>query len=361
MGGGVRRHIIDIVNHINLSKYTMYIIYGAERCDSVFRKEISSLEKKGIHIVGLSSFTREISPLKDLKSLIFLIWLIIKVKPDIIHCHSSKAGALGRLAGFLTGKKSLVYTPHGYAIQAPYLNKIKAFFYWIVEKILAKITAITINVSYGEKKFAVTKGILKENQSIVILNGIENNNTYNRNNDHHVLVIGTIARFDAQKDPYTFYEIAKRFVLSYPNVIFKYYGDGELKQDIEIKIKNDNLEDKIILPGFVENPISALCELDIFISTSLHEGMPYSLIEACSVGLPIIATDVTGNNEIVQDNYNGYLFPSGNIDIAVEKIKNLIINPETMNLFGKRSKQIYIEKFKIDTMIEKLEAIYDRY
>lgn len=361
MAGGVRRHILDIVHHLNLEKYKIFIIYGTERCDSVFKNEIHSLEQKGIQIIGLSTFTREISPLKDLKSLLFLIGVIKRINPDILHCHSSKAGALVRIAGFLTGKKGIVYTPHGYAIQAPYLNKFKALLYQLIERLLAKIPGLTINVSYGEKKIALEKGILKDNQSIVIYNGIENNHECCKKKTDGLFVIGTVARFDASKDPLVFLEIAKKIVKDNSNVIFKYYGDGELKSHIECQIKKNNLEDKIILPGFVDNPIRVLCDFDIFLSTSLHEGMPYSLIEALSVGLPIVATNVTGNNEIVKDNYNGYLFPAGNVDMAVEKIKELMINQEKRIQFGYKSRELYLEKFRVETMINELENVYNSF
>jgi len=117
---------------------------------------------------------------------------------------------------------------------------------------------------------------------------------------------------DTNKDPFTFYNIAKNLVKKYKNVIFIYIGDGPCKVKIQNQIEKDNV-DRILLLGFKKNVDNWLRIMDIFLMTSLHEALPYSIIEALAHSLPIVATNVTGINELVIDNYNGFLFNNSNV------------------------------------------------
>ncbi|OAO76721.1 glycosyltransferase family 4 protein [Anoxybacillus flavithermus] len=361
MGGGVRRHLLDIIENIDLGSYDIHLIYGKNRADKIFLNSLPSLKQKGIYLYELKELDREISLKKDSKALIKIIKIINSINPDIVHCHSSKAGALGRAAAYLCGVKNIIYTPHAYMAQSPNLSHKKMKFYVGLEKLFSKITKVTINVSEGERQFALQNGIVTTNNSTVIYNGISIKDKYKKIRKNNRIIIGTVARLSEQKDPITFYNIAKNIVSKYDSVDFRYVGDGPFYEILKNKIEKDNLQKRIQLVGFKNNISDELAEFDIFITTSLYEGMPYALIEALSEGLPIVGTNVTGNNEIIFENINGYLFNIKDVNGAVQILEFLINNPEKIKSLGEQSYKIYIEKFTIEKMIEKLEKTYEQF
>lgn len=361
MGGGVRRHLLDIIENIDLGSYDIHLIYGKNRADKIFLNSLPSLKQKGIYLYELKELDREISLKKDSKALIKIIKIINSINPDIVHCHSSKAGALGRAAAYLCGVKNIIYTPHAYMAQSPNLSHKKMKFYVGLEKLLSKITKVTINVSEGERQFALQNGIVTTNNSTVIYNGISRKDKSKKIRKNNRIIIGTVARLSEQKDPITFYNIAKNIVSKYDSVDFRYVGDGPFYEILKNKIEKDNLQKRIQLVGFKNNISDELAEFDIFITTSLYEGMPYALIEALSEGLPIVGTNVTGNNEIIFENINGYLFNIKDVNGAVQILEFLINNPEKIKSLGEQSYKIYIEKFTIEKMIEKLEKTYEQF
>lgn len=361
MGGGVRRHLLDIIKNIDLGSYDIHLIYGKKRADKVFFDNIPNLKRKGIHLYELKELDREISIKKDSKALIKIMKIINRINPDIVHCHSSKAGALGRVAAYLCGIKNIIYTPHAYIAQSPNLSQTKVKFYVGLEKIFGKITKVTINVSEGERQFALQSGIVTTSNSMVIYNGISKKDRSKKIQKKNRIIIGTVARLSEQKDPITFYNIAKNIVSKYDPVDFRYVGDGPFYEILKNKIEKDNLHKRIQLVGFKNNISGELAEFDIFITTSLYEGMPYALIEALSQGLPIVGTNVTGNNEIIFHDINGYLFNIKDVNGAVQILEFLINNPQKIKSLGEQSYKIYIEKFTIDKMIEKLEKTYEQF
>ncbi|BBW97698.1 glycosyltransferase family 4 protein [Geobacillus sp. FSL W8-0032] len=361
MGGGVRRHLLDIIENIDLGLYDIHLIYGRNRADQVFLSSLPNLKQKGIYLYEIKELDREISLKKDTKALIEMIKIINSINPDIVHCHSSKAGALGRAAAYLCGIKNIVYTPHAYMAQSLNLSQKKMKFYVGLEKLFSKITKLTINVSEGERQFALQNGIVTINNSTVIYNGIPRKEKPQKIRGNNRIIIGTVARLSEQKDPITFYNIAKNIICKYESVDFRYVGDGPFYEILKNKIESDNLQRRIQLVGFKNNISDQLQEFDIFITTSLYEGMPYALIEALAEGLPIVGTNVTGNNEIIFDGINGYLFNIKDVNGAVQVLEHLINNPEKIKSLGEQSYKIYIEKFTIEKMIKKLELTYQEF
>ncbi|UTE77500.1 glycosyltransferase family 4 protein [Rossellomorea sp. KS-H15a] len=361
LSGGVRKHLVDLMENIDKDKYEVYLLYSEKRADKVFWNKIEHLNSLKIKMYNIENFDRDISLKSDIKGFIRIFNTIKRIDPDVVHCHSSKAGALGRVAAKILGVKKIIYTPHAYMFQNPNTNKVKKTAFMLLEKYLSKITNLTLNVSEGERKVALQKGVIKESDSKVIFNGVnplqKNNNSQNK---HDTLWVGTIGRMDDQKDPFTFLEIAKTLIPKYPNLKFAYVGDGIHYDEMKRQISKDMLGERLLLFGFQDNPTQYLNTFDIFISTSLYEGFPYSLLEALSASLPIVATNVTGNNEIVVDGKNGYLFEPKNISEAVAKIEKIINSQvNSINELGKESLSMYEKSFTIKKMINQIESVYE--
>lgn len=245
---------------------------------------------------------------------------------------------------------------------------LKKIVFSLIEKYLNIFcTTKTINVSNGEKNFALESKLGKDKKFVVIYNGIETNTVdLNRNKLRQIngfgendFIIGTTARLDDQKDPWTFYKISKEICQSYENAVFVYIGEGKFKEDIQKEIDKSNLNSKINLMGFRSDADEIIYMFDAYIITSLYEGLPYSLVEALKARLPIIATDVIGNNEIVSHQYNGLLFEKRNIEMGVSRIKDILEGKFDLNKMGENSFKVFEEKFTLDGMIKSTMELYD--
>lgn len=365
-GGGVRKNLLDLLMNINMNKFDVYFIYSDIRADDIFIKSLSKLRSRGIKLYKVP-MERNIKLLKDIKSFLKISKIIRNIKPDVVHCHSSKAGALGRIAAFINRISSIIYTPHAYIMQNPNLSSIKKKIFALIEKWLNIITSKTINVSTGERDFAIEHGLGKKEKFKVIYNGIKQEHIDNKiislkksqlGFNEEDCIIGTTARMDEQKDPFTFIKIACNILTQYPNVKFVYLGDGKFKHDIENLIKISGREENIKLLGFRSDADEIVSVFDIYINTSLYEGMPYSIIEALARGKPILATNVIGNNEVVINDFNGLLFEKQNIHQGVILLKKMINSPELLYKYGLQSYKLFEDNFKLEFMISETENVY---
>ena len=280
-----------------------------------------------------------------------------------MHCHSSKAGIVGRLAAKNCGVKKIIYTPNAYAFQSPNLSSIKKKIYVYAERFLSKYTTtVTINVSKGEMQKALEYKIDKEQKFTLIYNGIPQTEFPERDElkrelglKKEITYVGVTARCAEQKDPFTFLEIAEMIVRKYEDIEFIYIGDGPLESAMRKWIDECQLNDKIHMLGFRKDASKIVSILDIYLSTALYEGLPYSMIEAMRAGIPIIATNVVGNNELVVHNVNGFMFDVKDVQDAVALIEKQFINK-----IIKKEQVInaWIESFSLEKMIEKLTKLY---
>lgn len=358
LGGGVRRHLVDLLSGIDTSKFDVFMVYGPHRADNIFINSIGDLKEKGIQFFEVDSLINKISLKNDFRCIKELIKIIREVKPDIVHCHSSKAGALGRIAAKRCKVNKVFYTPHAYVFQNPKLSAMKKNIYYRIEKILGKMSTKNLHVSFGEEKLALNAKVIPREKSITIYNGIADV-IYKRKKESKDIIIGTVGRMDHQKNPWEFIGIANSIVRNMDNVKFIYVGAGEYFDEISSYIKKERLEDKIILKGFSSNPIKEMEKFDMFISTSLYEGLPYSLIEAMSCGLPIIATNIEGHDEIVLDEINGYLYELNNINLANQIIENLIKDKNKLEEMSTESYNLYKEKFNLNDMVQSIMHTYE--
>jgi len=283
---------------------------------------------------------------------------IKKNEISIIQSNGKGAGIYGRLLKLIHPKIKIIHVFHGVHISQ--LNFIKKNIYLFIEKILSKnFSDLLINVSKGEQENCLKHKLYHKNKSIVIYNGVEklksyNNPFYNKSNIFRVV---TLSRFDYAKNMELAFEIANKLKHN-KEIEFIWVGDGEGKNNLEIQSKKKNVN--IQFTGFVSNDkiVDYLSNANLYLSTSRWEGLPIALLESISVGLPITATNVVGNNEVVVDNYNGTLFDIENVQSAVLQIDYLSKNHVFMEKLSENAIKLYETNFTIKKMIEKHEKAY---
>lgn len=361
MLGGIRQHVCDIVENLDIEQYDIYLIYSDLRADDRFYEEKVKLEKKA-KLILCNDMQRSLGK-NDLAAYKKLVKLFREIKPDIVHCHSSKAGIVGRMAAKKCRVPLIVYTPNAYAFQEPNISSMKKQIYIFAERFLSRYaTDITINVSKGEMALAQKYHLDQKSKFTLIYNGIPQIELPDKsllreeigfNQDTYY--VGVTARCAKQKDPFTFLKIAEKVVSARQNIEFVYIGDGELYDKMCQWIQERRLEDKIHMLGFRSDAARIVGALDLYLSTALYEGLPYSMIEAMRAGVPIIATDVVGNNELVIDGENGFLFKGRDINVGgrfvIRQIEEQLIVKENVI-------KTFVEKFSLNRMIEKTMGVY---
>ena len=287
---------------------------------------------------------REVSASEDYKSLKKLQKAIKNIKPDVIHLHSSKAGVLGRIAARSYPQAKVYYTPNGYSFLREDISSKKQKFFKFIEKYIAKIYGGT-TIACGDTEYEYAKLLGK---AVMVRNGIDLSEL------DHIKVepslklnsIVTLGRISAQKNPKLFNAIALKF----PEIQFIWIGDGELKQELTAR----NIE----ITGWLDrqDALNLLAKHDVYMQTSLWEGLPFTIIEAMALQKPILATDVIGNKDAVSHEVNGFLCQSTNdFEKAINQLKS---EPQLLKTFGQHSQKLAHEKFDRNKNFEKLVKNY---
>lgn len=295
MGGGVFTYIVDLANEL-VNEFDVYIAYGIRPQTPYNYQEYFDSK---IKLIKVENFVREVSPYKDLKALSEIKKIEKKVKPDIIHLHSSKAGVLGRIA--FNGKKIPVfYTPHGYSFLMRDTSIVKRLIYWWIEKIFSFRKCTIISCSHGEYKES-----LKLTKNSTYVNNAINIEALDKRlskvkKEEHPLTVFTLGRICYQKNPKLFNLIARAM----PDTKFLWIGDGELVNELT----SPNIE----ITGWVdrEEALKKSMNADVFVLTSLWEGLPMSLLESMYMKKICVVSNVIGNNDVICNGKNGYVCSS---------------------------------------------------
>nr|MBU1327692.1 glycosyltransferase family 4 protein [Candidatus Omnitrophota bacterium] len=312
--------------------------------------------EKGIKPIIIEELGRELSWKDDWTAFWKIYNIIREVKPDIIHTHTAKAGALGRMAGILYGKAILIHTFHGHVFSG-YFGKVKTIFFIWVEKILALFTDKIITVSYELKReLSQEFKIAPERKIEVIELGFELEELFKlpTKNKTEIINIGVVGRLVPVKNHKMLFRAVKN--LKAKIIII---GDGEMRQELERYAEELGIKDIVEFRGWVKD-LKAIYEgLDIVALTSLNEGTPVSLIEAMAARRPVIATNVGGVKDIVKDGASGYLVESENVEEFAKKLLELIKDPEKRRRFGECGRNIIKNRFSKERLIKDTEKLYN--
>ncbi|MEW5693276.1 MAG: glycosyltransferase family 4 protein [Candidatus Hydrogenedentota bacterium] len=291
--------------------------------------------------------------------MLILFWYLIRniKKYDIMHIHLISSHTISALlTAKLFRKKTIVKLAASGEFgdiatsSCSLIGKLKLLLTrWLADRFVAPSAGVKqemLDSSFNENKIKVIPNMIREDKNY--------NKTYHYK---EIINIVFIARLTEQKSPETLIHSLNK--IKSHKFICKIVGGGVLKSILQEMVKNYGLIDKIYFTGEVNDVIPYLKEADIFISTSLSEGLPNSILEAGMVGLPVIATDISGNNEIIINNYNGFLFEPKNVNQLCEKISFFINNKDKIKEFGTRLQKLIMEKYTFESNIEKIKNLYE--
>ena len=291
MGGGVFTYIVNLANKL-VNSYDMYIAYAVRKQTP---KDYRDYFDKRIHLIEVKNFRRSIDPLKDIAAFFEVKRIAAKIKPDVIHLHSSKAGAIGRMA--FNGKIPMFYTPHGYSFLMENYKPMKRRMFKLIELVCAKRNCTTISCSVGEhqESLKLTKRATYINNGI---NMAELQEIIDKTEKvSHSFTVYTLGRICYQKNPLLFNKIAETL----PDVKFVWIGDGELRE--ELTSKNIEITGWVVRTTAIKYAVNA----DVFLLPSRWEGLPISLLESMYMKKVCVVSDVIGNRDVIHNGKNGFV------------------------------------------------------
>jgi len=349
---GVQNVMLAILKSLDKDKYDIYVISKPSG------PLVDKIEELNYKFIPLRSLKRSIS-LMDIVALIELIRIFKKSKFDIVHTHSSKPGFIGRIAARIAGVPKIVHTVHGFPFH-PYQNKFVMNFYKSMEKFASLFCDKVVFVNNSERETAIVDHLIQPQKVITIYNGIElPKKEIQKKRKSNKLIIGSCLRFWKQKNIIETIDGAIRVCKENENIKFVFVGDGELYKVVKKMVYDSGLIDRIQLPGWQKNVTEWLQNFDVFLLYSKWEGLPLSILEAMSHGLPIVASDIKGNNELVSET-NGILVPINDIDRLTAVLLSLPDKKEMLKEMGENSRKLIKEKFDIMDFVRKYKNVYEQ-
>ncbi len=359
--GGAQKQLLALISHLEKQKFAPCLFTAKE---GLLIAQALSIE--GLTLKRSGFLERPLNPLKDLLSLIEIYIFIKKNNIRIVHTHSSKAGIIGRLAARLAGVETIIHTVHGWSFNdfQPALLR-RAFI--MLERIAAIFSDRLIVVSNHDKNKGLAYGISRDDKYSLIRYGIDygefsqNNSTLRKKlgiNDGQPAV-AMVSCLKPQKCPEDFLRLASLVREGVPDVKFILVGDGVLRPRINKMIRELKLEKNIILTGWRRDVPQVISSADVFMLTSLWEGLPIAVLEACAAARPVIATDTGGIKEVIREGENGYLNAPHDIKGMSERLSSLLGDAEKRRLLGQKAKDSLNSDFRFENMLNSTRHLYE--
>lgn len=381
--------VLRIINRFNLGGPTYNVTFLTQFLSDEFetlliggvpdKGELDSnhiLDKYGVKPVIIEELEREISIKKDKIALKKIRKIIREFKPDIVHTHASKAGAIGRWAAIQENVPVILHTFHGHVFHS-YFGKTKTQFYKTVERQLAKRTSGIIAISNQQKKeLTNTYKIAPPEKCHVVKLGFDlerftidiekyrNSMRQKYALEENTVAIGIIGRLTEIKDHNFFLESIEVILKNknLPKIKVFIIGDGILKEALELKVqqieKDNSCFNTFIFTSWVTQLEDIIHGLDIVALSSKNEGTPVSIIEGMACKKAVISTDVGGVRDLITPNISGVIVPVNNKKKYIEGLENLISNSELRKEFGEKGKTFAFSNYHYTRLTKDIAELY---
>jgi glycosyltransferase involved in cell wall biosynthesis len=358
--GGTLRYLNDIIKASDSRVSSYAIAYATERADP----DLAEMLDRAV-AAGWTTFcidmVRAVTPQKDVRSVIELRRVISEFVPDVLHCHSSKAGAVGRIGRLLSvDYPKVVYSPH--AIAANLGSQ-----YLFIERVLRPFTARYAAVSESEKNELVFLKIGDAKTVDIVYPTIDTIH-FAAQEQQAVraqlslpvdadIIVG-VGRLVKQKNPLFFLEVVKRIASNQPSVKAIWVGEGEMRSDIEAAIVALGLTEIVTLAGWQADVRPYIAASNVLLSSSLYESFGYMVAEACAMERPVVASNVTGTRDILTGPLAEWMYAPGDADEAATLIEALLGDRAMAEKLGAFGREEMRRRFNREAMAQALNDVY---
>ncbi len=364
--GGAQKHVLELIRRTDQGLYNVHLFSSRE---GVLWPEARAIP--GLRVCASAFLERGIHPVKDLLALAQIAGYIRKHKIDLVHTHSSKAGILGRWAARLAGVKTIIHTVHGWSFHG-HQAAVATRLFQRLERFTAPITDKIIVVSVSDEQKGLRCRIGVQDQYVRIPCGIdvETFDGAGRADDSlrrelglksSDLLVGSIACLKRQKAPEDFIRLAHMVKPLVPNAKFLLAGDGTLRGDVAALAKKLNVARDVFLLGWRRDIPRFLRAIDVFVLTSLWEGLPVSVLEAMAASRPVLVTDTGGVADVVVEGETGFLVSPGDVRALTHKLVGLLADADLRRRIGTAARQSLPDAFRTETMARRVFVLYDSF
>jgi glycosyltransferase involved in cell wall biosynthesis len=368
--GGPALHVAYLTAGLRERGYVTTLVAG-----SLARGEESMefvAEELGVNVISIAELNREISPLKDALAVARLARLIRLQRPQILHTHTAKAGAIGRLAALLAGDARpplIVHTFHGHVLRG-YFGPMRTAFFRLLERWLARVANVLIAVSPEVRDDLVALGVAPAEKFVVIRLGIELEQRVDAGKDGRLetrrmlgippdrFVVGWIGRMTGVKRTHDVLLALKRLREHDVDAALCMVGDGPDREPIERHASELGVIRHCYFLGYQEEVGQYYAAFDAMVLPSGNEGTPVSAIEALASGRPVVATRVGGVPDVVRDGEDGFLVAPGDVEQLADRLALLARDPDLRERMGRAGRERVVPRYAVDRLIDDVDSLY---
>jgi glycosyltransferase involved in cell wall biosynthesis len=368
--GGPALHVAYLTEGLAARGYDTTLVAGSLAHGEQSMAHVA--RQRGARIVTLPHLAREVSPLNDLLAVRHLAKLIRAERPQILHTHTAKAGAVGRVAALLAGDARppiVVHTFHGHVLRG-YFNPAATLMFRTLERWLASVTTRLIAVSPEVRDDLVRLGVAPREKFTVIRLGIELDERVGADEEARretrrrmgiapdAFVVGWVGRMTAVKRTddvlLAFKGVLDRDVDAWLCLI----GDGPDRPRLERRAHDLGIVRRCLFVGYQDDVAPYYEAIDALLLPSVNEGTPVSVIEALAAERPAVATRVGGVPDVVRDGVDGYLVDVGDADTLAERLVELAGDPGKRDAMGREGRKRVLERYAVDRLVDDVDVLY---
>jgi glycosyltransferase involved in cell wall biosynthesis len=368
--GGPALHVSYLTQGLANRGYDTTLVAGA-----VGRGEESMAyiaEHRGVRVESLDDLHREISPLRDARAILRLARIMRRDRPTILHTHTAKAGAVGRIAALLAGgarPRIIVHTFHGHVLRG-YFNPLVALAFRLLERWLATFTTSLIAVSPEVRDDLVQLGVAPKEKFVIVRLGISLDERVGGNSDvrgetrrvlgvsPEAFVVGWVGRMTAVKRTDDVLLAFQRLLDENGDSYLCLVGDGPDRAHLERYAHELGIAQRCLFLGYQDDVARFYAAMDVLLLPSANEGTPVSVIEALAAGRPVVATRVGGVPDVVREGTDGFLVDVGDTDGLAARLGELARDPDRRAEMGERGRAHVFERYAVDRLVDDVDRLY---
>ena len=329
-------------------------------------------DAKGVTIEVIEELHRNVTPFRDVRAVLRLAALIRRERPTILHTHTAKAGAVGRVAALLAGRARppiVVHTFHGHVLRG-YFSRVVTFGFRTLERLLARMTTKLIAVSPEVRDDLVRLGVAPASKFVVIRLGIELEQRVHpdakvRAETRRVLgladdpfVVGWVGRMTAVKRTDLVVRTLRALVDRGVDARLLLVGDGPDRDGLERIAHDLGVIKRCLFLGYQEDVARFYDAMDVMLLPSVNEGTPVSVIESLAAERPAVATRVGGTPDVIRDGVDGYLVDSDEPDALAERLAELAHDAPRRIAMGEAGRARVLERYAVGRLVDDVDRLY---
>lgn len=365
--GGAQENTMFTAALLDPQRYRVEVLSGPQT-----GREGSLIEEvrgRGIPLTIVPELVRQVHPWYDLLALGKLYRFIRRGRFTVVHTHSSKAGVLGRLAARWAGVPVIVHTVHGWSFHG-HMHPLVRRVYIILERLAASFTDATIVVTTRDIDKGLRAGIGRREDYHLIRSAIPLDEFDPASVDRRgvreelglppdVPVLGNVGRFSPQKNPLDWVQVAGRVGRALPDCHFLLVGDGDLRAEVEAFLLEEGIAGRTVLTGLRRDVPRMMAAMDVFLLTSLWEGLPRVIPQAMAMEVPVVANRADGTVEAVAHGRTGFLATPGDLASLASSCLELLRDPDMRLAMGQQGRAYALLEFDVRTMVTQIAALYE--